>query len=106
MPERPRVWMAPARVRLRQASLTVVGLTPSSRATSRTVGSRVPTGRLPALTRRPTAAAIPLALRSSTAPVISSIKFAFPKHFVTYEQLSGSMCVVSVLRHLNLTSKT
>jgi hypothetical protein len=74
VPDRPRVWIAPARARLPHASLTVVGLTPSSRATSRTVGSRLPVGRLPAVTRRLTAAAIPRALRSSTASAISASK--------------------------------
>ncbi len=56
--------MAPTAARLRHASLTVVGDTPSWRASSRTVGNREPTASSPDVISRPMAAAMPFALRS------------------------------------------
>ena len=55
----------PTAARLRHASLTVVGETPSRRDSSRTVGSRAPTGRSPAVIMRPMTAAMRRALRPS-----------------------------------------
>ncbi len=72
VPLRPLVSIAPTSARLRQASLTVVGETPSRRATSRTVGRRVPSVRLPAEIMRPITAAMPRALRSSPPVAISA----------------------------------
>jgi hypothetical protein len=57
--------MAPTSARLRQASLTVVGETPRRRDSSRTVGSRVPTGSDPAVIIRPITLAMRRALRPS-----------------------------------------
>jgi hypothetical protein len=57
--------MAPTSARVCQASLTVVGDTPNARESSRTVGSRWPGCNSPVDTRRPMAAAMPFAERSS-----------------------------------------
>ena len=63
--------MAPTAARVCQASLTVVGDTPSDVASSRTVGRRSPTGSEPLVIMRPTAAAMPRALRSVIWPATS-----------------------------------
>ncbi len=59
VPSRPRASMAPTSASVRQASLTVVGETPSRRDSSRTVGRRSSTGSEPAEISRPIAAAMP-----------------------------------------------
>ncbi len=52
MPLRPLVSRTPARPRVCQAWLTVVGLTPRALASARTVGRRVPGANSPLVTRR------------------------------------------------------
>ena len=61
--------MAPTSARLRHASLTVVGETPSRRDSSRTVGSRVPTGSAPDVIIRPMPEAMRRAPRASPPDV-------------------------------------
>ena len=69
--------MAPTAASDCHASLTVVGETPSSLDRSRTVGRRVPTGSSPLEIRRPTAAAMPRALRSVISADTVEVNRAF-----------------------------
>ena len=68
VPARPRETTRPVRRSACQAALTVAGETPSSAATSRTVGSRSPGARAPERIPRLKAPAMPRGERSSMAP--------------------------------------
>ncbi len=68
VPARPRETTRPVRRSACHAALTVAGETPSSAATSRTVGSRSPGASAPARIARLKAPAMPRGERSSTGP--------------------------------------
>ena len=93
VPLRPRASIVPVRASACHASLTVVGLVPRVEASSRTVGSRTPTGSAPVRIKRPIDVEMPRALRSTICVARSStepIRGASMRDYLSFLQVCTS----------------